>query len=81
MNFVLVSEGSLPGSGLQAAARYTITGWLGHAAPFAFEPSYRLSVCYIARLVRLDPDRFDPAGPVVASRLGFGTARPLGAGA
>lgn len=26
---------------LQAEARYPITGWLGHAAPFSFEPSYR----------------------------------------
>ncbi len=25
----------------QAAARYPLTGWLGHAAPFAFETSYR----------------------------------------
>ncbi len=38
----------------------------------AFEPPYRLSVSYIARLVRLDPDRFGAAGPVVATRLGFG---------
>ncbi len=27
--------------GLQPTARYPLTGWLGHAAPFAFEPSYR----------------------------------------
>ena len=47
----------------------------------AFEPSYRLSVSYIARLVRLDPDRFDDAGPVVATRFGFGPASPTGAGA
>lgn len=26
---------------LQAQLRFPITGWLGHAAPFAFEPSYR----------------------------------------
>ncbi len=26
---------------LQAAAEYPLTGWLGHAAPFAFEPQYR----------------------------------------
>jgi kynureninase len=26
---------------LQAAARFPLTGWLGHAAPFAFEHSYR----------------------------------------
>ena len=47
----------------------------------AFEPPYRLSVSYIARLVRLDPDRIDAAGPVVASRFAYGQARPQGAGA
>lgn len=47
----------------------------------AFEPSYRLSVSYIARLVRLDPDRFADVGPVVATRFGFGPASPPGAGA
>ena len=47
----------------------------------SFDASYRLSVSYIARLVRLDPDRFADAGPVVATRLGFGRASPLGAGA
>ncbi len=47
----------------------------------AFEASYRLSVSYIARFVRLDPDRFDPAGPVVATRLGFGAASAPGGGA
>ncbi len=26
---------------LQAASRYRLTGWLGHADPFAFEPQYR----------------------------------------
>jgi len=26
---------------LQEAVRYPLTGWLGHAAPFAFEPAYR----------------------------------------
>lgn len=26
---------------LQEAMRYPLTGWLGHAAPFAFEPGYR----------------------------------------
>ncbi len=26
---------------LHAAVRFPLTGWLGHAAPFAFEPSYR----------------------------------------
>ena len=47
----------------------------------ALEPTYRLSVSYIARLVRLDPDRFDDAVPAVATRFGFGPATPLGAGA
>jgi kynureninase len=28
---------------LQDIARFPITGWLGHAAPFAFEPGYRPS--------------------------------------
>lgn len=27
--------------GHQAKARYPLTGWLGHAAPFAFEPAHR----------------------------------------
>lgn len=44
----------------------------------ALAPPYRLSVSYVARLVRLDPDRFDDAAPVVATRLGFGTAQPAG---
>ena len=47
----------------------------------AFDPAYRLSVSYIARLVRLDPDHIADAGPVVATRLAYGAARPLGAGA
>lgn len=43
----------------------------------ALEPSYRLSVSYIARMVRLDPDQMQEARPVVASRLAFGSeARP-----
>lgn len=44
----------------------------------ALEPSYRLSVPYIARLVRLDPDRFQDAGPVVATRFVHGTTVPAG---
>jgi hypothetical protein len=39
----------------------------------ALDPPYRLSVSYVARLVRLDPDSPDVGGrPVVARRLGFG---------
>jgi hypothetical protein len=38
----------------------------------ALTPSYRLSVSYIARIVRIDPDESDEAGPVVARRLQFG---------
>jgi hypothetical protein len=38
----------------------------------ALEPSYRLSVSYVARLVRLDPDEPGEFRPVVARRLGFG---------
>jgi hypothetical protein len=38
----------------------------------ALTPSYRLSVCYIARIVRIDPDEFGDAEPVVATRLRFG---------
>jgi hypothetical protein len=44
----------------------------------ALEPGYRLSVSYTARLVRLDPDAVQDAGPVVATRLGYGTAAPVG---
>lgn len=38
----------------------------------ALTPSYRLSLSYIARVVRIDPEQFAEAGPVVASRLRFG---------
>ena len=39
----------------------------------ALEPSYRLSTCYVARVVRLDPDVDDEQfAPVVARRLAFG---------
>lgn len=42
----------------------------------ALEPPYRLSVSYIARQVRLDPDTLLPGVPVVARRLAFGTIAP-----
>lgn len=45
----------------------------------ALAPPYRLSVSYVARLVRIDPDLVLEAGPVVATRFGYGTARPAGA--
>lgn len=48
----------------------------------ALDPAYRLSVSYIARLVRLDPDpgpnATQGAGPVVATRYAYGTAQPAG---
>lgn len=44
----------------------------------ALEPPYRLSVSYIARMVRIDPDALVAAGPVVATRLGFGPGTPAG---
>jgi hypothetical protein len=44
----------------------------------ALEPPYRLSVSYIARLVRLDPDTIEDAVPVVARRLAYGRAEPAG---
>ena len=43
----------------------------------ALDPPYRLSVSYIARLVRLDPDVQGAGRPVVASRFAYGVeARP-----
>ena len=45
----------------------------------ALDPSYRLSVSYIARRVRLDPDAIIDGRPVVATRFGYGTAVPAGA--
>lgn len=43
----------------------------------ALDPPYRLSVSYIARLVRLDPDAQVAGRPVVASRFAYGVeARP-----
>ena len=47
----------------------------------ALEPSYRLSVSYIARLVRIDPDASADARPVVASRFTHGAALRPGSGA
>lgn len=47
----------------------------------ALAPPYRLSVSYVARLVRIDPDAIVEAGPVVATRFGHGIARRLGDGA
>ncbi len=44
----------------------------------ALDPAYRLSVPYVARVVRLDPDAFVDASPVVAARFGYGTASPAG---
>jgi hypothetical protein len=44
----------------------------------ALAPPYRLSVSYVARLVRIDPDSIVEAGPVVATRFGYGTATPAG---
>ena len=39
----------------------------------ALDPAYRLSVSYVARLVRLDADRdAEPARPVVAGRFSYG---------
>lgn len=46
----------------------------------ALDPAYRLSVSYIARRVRLDPDALLEAGPVVATRFGYGSAVPAGSG-
>ena len=38
----------------------------------ALDPPYRLSVSYIARLVRLDPDSQQHARPVVTTRFAYG---------
>ena len=40
----------------------------------ALDPPYRLSISYIARLVRLDPDTQTHARPVVTTRLEYGEA-------
>jgi hypothetical protein len=37
----------------------------------ALEPDYRVSLSYIARVVRIDPDRLDEGRPVVATRFDF----------
>jgi hypothetical protein len=42
----------------------------------ALDPGYRLSVSYIARLVRLDPDAQQHARPVVATRFAYGVEAP-----
>lgn len=44
----------------------------------ALEPAYRLSVPYVARLVRIDPDKLEAGQPVVAKRLGFGSLETVG---
>jgi hypothetical protein len=44
----------------------------------ALRPPYHLTVPYVARLVRVDPDVIDEAAPVVATRLGYGSATPAG---
>lgn len=44
----------------------------------ALDPAYRLSVSYIARMVRIDPDRIESGQPVVATRFAYGTAMPAG---
>lgn len=44
----------------------------------ALDPAYRLSVSYIVRLVRIDPDSQPDARPVLASRFGYGSAEPAG---
>ena len=43
----------------------------------AMTPSYRLSLPYIARVVRIDPDSFGDSLPVVATRYGFGEQKEL----
>lgn len=37
----------------------------------ALRPDYHLSLAYIARVVRIDPDVIDEAGPVIATRLRY----------
>lgn len=43
----------------------------------ALAPSYRLSVSYTARLVRIDSDPRAPGRPVVASRFGYSDVQAL----
>ena len=44
----------------------------------ALRPPYHLTVAYVARLVRVDPDVFEPAAPVLATRFGYGSAIAAG---
>jgi len=44
----------------------------------AMTPSYRLSLPYMARVVRIDPDSYSDELPVVATRYRFGELRKLG---
>ena len=44
----------------------------------ALEPAYRLSVSYIARRVRIDPDQLVDSVPVLATRFTYGTAVAAG---
>jgi Pvc16 N-terminal domain len=47
----------------------------------SLKPSYRLSVAYVARVVRIDPDTVEESRPVVATRIGWGdavTSQPSG---
>jgi hypothetical protein len=37
----------------------------------ALDPAYRLSVSYVARTIRIDPDQSPVGRPVVAARLSF----------
>lgn len=37
----------------------------------SLRPDFRLSLAYTARVVRIDPDEVDTAGPVVATRLDY----------
>lgn len=39
----------------------------------ALRPDYHLSLAYIARVVRIDPDQIEEAGPVVATRFTYAT--------
>lgn len=41
------------------------------------EPSYRLSMSYVARVVRIDTEGVPPGPPVVARRLGFGSVEAV----
>jgi hypothetical protein len=38
----------------------------------ALDPAYRISVSYVARTIRIDPDQSPVGRPVVATRLSFG---------